>query len=166
MRKGSKSKAVLHGTEAHGTSLDKDLGEMRAPDAAVELADDLEAEAVGGQPEDAVPAELNEPHAEPSVGQPADPDADQEATAADALAGTPSAGACKSGQLSCRSPLVDDDQFGSCKCALQLHISPLRPLSFEQLASQALCWRFTGGLIEEIVFGLTPWLSRYEFVPD
>ena len=94
---------------------------MRAPDAAAELADGLKAAATGEQPEDAEPAELNEPPAEPSIGQPAGAGADQEATTADALASTPSGGACKSGQRSSRLPLVD--QFGSCNCALQLCIA-------------------------------------------
>ena len=55
--KGSKSKACQHETEAGGVVLEADLGEVRAPDAAVELTDDLEAEAAKEQPEDSEPAE-------------------------------------------------------------------------------------------------------------
>ena len=140
MRKRSKSKACLREVEADGTTLQTDLGEMRAAHVANELADDPEAEAVGEQHEDSVlaelneppaepstvqPARLNEPPAEPSIGQPADPGAEQEAIAANAFVSTPSVGACKSGQLLSRSLLIDDDKFGSCSCVSQLPVPDL-----------------------------------------
>ena len=58
-------------------------------DAASELADHPKAEAAGEQqPRDSVPAE-------PSIEQPLDPHALQGATEADAMEGTPRAGACE-----------------------------------------------------------------------
>ena len=92
-RSKSKSMACQHQADKEGVTLEADLGELRAPDAATELADHPKAEAAGEQqPGDTVPAE-------PSIEQPMDPNADRGATEADAMEGTPSAGACKSGQL-------------------------------------------------------------------
>ena len=78
-----------------------DVGGLREPDAATDLADRPKAEAAEEQPAESVPAE-------PSSGQPMDPRADQEATEADAMEGTPSGGACESGQPF-TSPLAAGD---------------------------------------------------------
>ena len=86
----------------HGSVVAADVGELRAPDAATGLADRSKAEAAAEQPGDCVP--------EPSSGQPVDAKADQEAKEADAMQGTPSAGACEPGQLS-TSPSADGDHL-------------------------------------------------------
>ena len=83
-----------------------DVGELRAPDAANDLAGHPNTEAAEEQPADSVPAD-------PSSGQPMGPNADQEATGtAAAMEGTPSAGACESGQLCSTSPPADGNHLG------------------------------------------------------
>ena len=67
------------------------MGETRAPDAANELADGLEAAEQSGSPG---LAETHGPPTEEAAGQPANPTADQEATEAD---GAPIADARESG---------------------------------------------------------------------
>ena len=82
-----------------------ELDDPTAYDAASELADHPKAEAAGEQPGNSVPLE-------PSMGQPMDPHAVQGATEADAMEGTPRAGACDSGQLFSTPPPADGDHHG------------------------------------------------------
>ena len=104
-RSKSKSMAGQHEADKEGVVLEADVSELRAPDAATELADHPKAEAAGEQPRDSVPVE-------PSIEQPVHPNADQELTEADAMEGTRRAGACESGELFSTPPPAYGDHHG------------------------------------------------------
>lgn len=110
-------------------ALGADVGELRAPDAAAELADGSEAEAAA---EPLAGSELSEhsepPDAEPSR-PPTEPGTEQPVKDATETDGTPGFDAGGSGQLVGRSPPVDNDHIDT----VTVHHSQTRNILWEQM---------------------------------